>query len=154
MARSVEEIRQGLKDVSFIEGQNILIEYRSADGHPERVQDLANDLVRRRVAVIIAIGGSNAALAAKAATSTIPVVFAVGGDALEIGLVKNFNKLEANVTGMSFNDRQLAPKRRYFRSWRLWRWLIARSSLIGHRSALGHFSLQPPQLSTVTNNPG
>jgi putative tryptophan/tyrosine transport system substrate-binding protein len=111
MARSVEEIRQGLKDVGFIEGENMLIEYRSADGHPERVQDLANDLVRRRVAVIIAINGSNAALAAKAATSTIPVVFAVGGDALEIGLVKNFNKPEANVTGMSLNTSQLAPKR-------------------------------------------
>jgi putative tryptophan/tyrosine transport system substrate-binding protein len=109
--RAVEDIRQGLKDVGFIEGQNMLIEYRSADGHPERVQDLANDLVRRRVAVIIAIFGSNVALAAKAATSTIPVVFAVGADALEIGLVKNFNKPEANVTGMSFNARQLAPKR-------------------------------------------
>jgi putative tryptophan/tyrosine transport system substrate-binding protein len=61
--------------------------------------------------VIIAILGPNVALAAKAATSTIPVVFAGGGDALEIGLVKNFNKPEANVTGMSFNARQLAPKR-------------------------------------------
>jgi putative tryptophan/tyrosine transport system substrate-binding protein len=110
-ARSVEEIRQGLKDVGFIEGQNMLIEYRSADGHPERVKDLADDLVRRQVAVIVAIGGSNTALAAKAATPTIPIVFAAGGDALENGLVKNFNKPEANVTGVSFNTRQMAPKR-------------------------------------------
>ncbi len=110
-APSVDGIRQGLKEVGFVEGRNVLIEYRSADGHPERVKGLADDLVRRQVAVIIAIGGSNVALAAKAATSTIPIVFAVGGDALENGLVKNFNKPEANVTGMSMNTRQLAPKR-------------------------------------------
>jgi putative tryptophan/tyrosine transport system substrate-binding protein len=99
MARSIEEIWRGLKDVGLVEGQNMLIEYRSALGDPGRVQDLANDLVRRRVAVIIAIGGSNAALAAKVATSTIPVVFAVGGTRSK-SLVKNFNKPEANVTGM------------------------------------------------------
>jgi putative tryptophan/tyrosine transport system substrate-binding protein len=110
-ALSVAEIREGLQEVGFVEGQNVLIEYRSADGHPERVKDLADDLVRRQVAVIVAIGGSNTALAAKAATPTIPIVFAAGGDALENGLVKNFNKPEANVTGMSFNTRQMAPKR-------------------------------------------
>jgi putative tryptophan/tyrosine transport system substrate-binding protein len=110
-ALSVAEIREGLQEVGFVEGQNVLIEYRSADGHPERVKDLADDLVRRQVAVIVAIGGSNTALAAKAATPTIPIVFAAGGDALENGLVKNFNKPEANVTGMSFNTRQMASKR-------------------------------------------
>jgi putative ABC transport system substrate-binding protein len=110
-ANRVAAFRRGLDEVGFVEGKNALIEYRSADGHPERLQDLAADLVRRRVAVIIAIGGSNVALAAKATTSTIPIIFAVGGDALENGLVKNFNRPEANVTGMSFNTRQLAPKR-------------------------------------------
>jgi putative tryptophan/tyrosine transport system substrate-binding protein len=105
-------IRQGLKDVGFVEGQNVHIEYRSADGHPERVRDLADDLVRRQVAVIVVIGG--AGLAAKVATSTIPLVFAVGGDFLEMGLVKNFNKPEANVTGMSLNITELAPKRLEF----------------------------------------
>jgi putative tryptophan/tyrosine transport system substrate-binding protein len=108
-AWAVDLIRQGLKDVGFVEGQNVLIEYRSADGHPERVRDLADDLVRRQVAVIVVIGGVG--LAAKAATSTIPLVFAIGGDFLENGLVKNFNKPEANVTGMSLNITQLAPKR-------------------------------------------
>jgi putative tryptophan/tyrosine transport system substrate-binding protein len=107
----VAAIRQGLKDVGFVEGQNVLIEYRSADGHPERLHDLAADLVRRQVAVIVAIGGSNAAQVAKAMTSTIPIVFSVGGDAVENGLVKNFNKPEANVTGMSLDTSQLAPKR-------------------------------------------
>jgi putative tryptophan/tyrosine transport system substrate-binding protein len=107
----VGEIRQGLKEVGFVEGQNVHIEYRSADGHPDRLHDLAADFVRRQVAVIVAIGGSNAALVAKAATSTIPIVFAFGADALEIDLVKNFNKPEANVTGISMNTVQLAPKR-------------------------------------------
>jgi len=110
-AKRVAAFRQGLNEVGFVEGQNALIEYRSADGHPERLQDLAADLGRRKVAVIVAIGGSNVALAAKATTSTIPIVFAVGGDALANGLVKSFNKPEANVTGMSFSTRQLAPKR-------------------------------------------
>jgi putative tryptophan/tyrosine transport system substrate-binding protein len=123
----VDEIRQGLKDVGFVEGQNMLIEYRSADGHPERVKDLADDLVRRQVAVIVAIGGSNTALAAKAATPTIPIVFAAGGDALENGLVKNFNKPEANVTGMSFNTRQMAPKRLDFL-----RTLLPQATLFGY----------------------
>jgi putative ABC transport system substrate-binding protein len=121
------EIRQGLKDVGFVEGQNVFIEYRSADGHPEHVQDLANDLVRRQVALIVAIGGSNVALVAKATTSTIPIVFAVGGDAIENGLVKNFNKPEANVTGMSFNARQLAPKRLDFL-----RALLPQATLFGY----------------------
>jgi putative ABC transport system substrate-binding protein len=123
----VEQIRQGLKNVGFVEGQNMLIEYRSADSHPERVQDLANDLVRRQVAVIVAIGGSNVALVAKATTSTVPIVFAVGGDALENGLVKNFNKPEANVTGMSFNNRQLATKRLGFL-----RALLPKATLFGY----------------------
>jgi putative ABC transport system substrate-binding protein len=126
-APSVEEIRQGLKNVGFVEGQNMLIEYRSADGHPERVKDLADDLVRRQVAVIVAIGGSNTALAAKAATPTIPIVFAAGGDALENGLVKNFNKPEANVTGMSFNTRQMAPKHLDFL-----RTLLPQATLFGY----------------------
>jgi putative ABC transport system substrate-binding protein len=123
----VDEFRQGLKEVGFVEGRNVLIEYRSADGHPERVKGLADDLVRRQVAVIVAIGGSNVALAAKAATSTIPIVFAVGGDALENGLVKNFNKPEANVTGMSMNTRQLAPKRLDFL-----RALVPQATLFGY----------------------
>jgi putative tryptophan/tyrosine transport system substrate-binding protein len=126
-ALSVDEIRQGLKEVGFVEGRNVLIEYRSAEGHPERVKGLADDLVRRQVAVIVAIGGSNVALAAKAATSTIPIVFAVGGDALENGLVKNFNKPEANVTGMSMNTRQLAPKRLDFL-----RALLPQATLFGY----------------------
>jgi putative tryptophan/tyrosine transport system substrate-binding protein len=107
----VAEFRLGLKEMGFVEGQNVTIEYHTANGHPERLRDLAADLVRRRTAVIVAIGGSNTALAAKAATSTIPIVFAVGGDAVANSLVQSLSKPEANVTGMSFNNAQLAPKR-------------------------------------------
>jgi putative ABC transport system substrate-binding protein len=107
----VNEFRRGLKEAGFVEGQNVLIEYRTADGRPERLRDLAADLVGQHVAVIVAIGGSSSALVAKATTSTTPIVFAMGGDAVENGLVKSLNKPEANVTGMSFTTSQLAPKR-------------------------------------------
>jgi putative tryptophan/tyrosine transport system substrate-binding protein len=110
-ARMVAQFRLGLKEMGFVEGRNITIEYRAANGQPERLQVLAAELVRHQVAVIVAIGGSNAALVAKAATSTIPIVFAVGADAVAIGLVRNLNEPEANLTGMSFNNTQLAPKR-------------------------------------------
>jgi putative ABC transport system substrate-binding protein len=106
----VEDIRRGLREVGFVERQNVLIDYRSAEGRPERLRSLVAELIDRQVMVIVAIGGSNAALAAKATTSTIPIVFATGGDAVENGLVKSLNKPEANVTGMSFIIRQLAPK--------------------------------------------
>ena len=105
------QFRLGLKELGFVEGQSITIEYRAANGHPERLPKLTADLVQRQAAVILAIGGSNTALVAKTATSTIPIVFAVGGDAVANGLVRSLNKPEANVTGMSFNNAQLAPKR-------------------------------------------
>jgi putative tryptophan/tyrosine transport system substrate-binding protein len=138
----VDLIRQGLKDVGFVEGQNVLIEYRSADGHPERVRDLADDLVRRQVAVIVVIGGG---LAAKAATSTIPLVFAIGGDFLENGLVKNFNKPEANVTGMSLNVTELAPKR-----FELLRALVPHATLFGYLDNLATGSNTGPTITRQT----
>jgi putative tryptophan/tyrosine transport system substrate-binding protein len=107
----VGEIRLGLKQNGFVEGQNVAIEYRSANGRQERLRDLAAELVSRKVAVIVAIGGANSARAAKAITSTIPIVFAMGGDAVEAGLVNSLNRPEANVTGISFTTSQLAPKR-------------------------------------------
>src|SRR6266851_4037037 len=99
------------KQNGFVEGQNVAIEYRSANGRQERLRDLAAELVGRQVAVIVAIGGANSARAAKAITSTIPIVFAMGGDAVEAGLVNSLNRPEANVTGISFTTSQLGPKR-------------------------------------------
>jgi putative tryptophan/tyrosine transport system substrate-binding protein len=107
----IAAIRRGLQDAGFVEGRNLSIEVRAADGQYERLPALAADLVHRQVAMIIAIGGPRAALTAKAATSTIPIVFAIGSDAVEIGLVKSLNRPEANVTGASIANGPLAPKR-------------------------------------------
>jgi putative tryptophan/tyrosine transport system substrate-binding protein len=107
----IAAIRRGLQDAGFVEGRNLSIEVRAADGQYKRLPALAADLVHRRVAVIIAIGGPRAGLTAKAATSTIPIVCAIGSDAVEIGLIKSLNRPEANVTGASIASGPLAPKR-------------------------------------------
>jgi putative ABC transport system substrate-binding protein len=126
-APAVASIREGLAETGFVEGKNLKIEYRSADGRAERLPALAADLVRLRVSVIVAFGGSASARIAKAATSTIPIVFSMGGDALDLGLVKSLSRPEANVTGMSFAASQLAPKRL-----ELLRDLVPQANLIGY----------------------
>jgi putative ABC transport system substrate-binding protein len=103
--------RQGLSQAGFDEGRNFLIEYRWAEGHYERLPALAADLVRQQVAVIAAISGTPAVLAAKAATTTIPIVFAIGGDPVAPGLVTNLSRPEANITGVSFYTAPIVTKR-------------------------------------------
>jgi putative ABC transport system substrate-binding protein len=102
--------RQGLSETGFVEGRNLAIVYRSAEGKPERLPALAAELVRIPVAVVAAVGGDVSVRSAKAATATIPIVFTTGGDPVETGIVASLNRPGGNVTGASFLGSLIAAK--------------------------------------------
>jgi putative ABC transport system substrate-binding protein len=110
-AERLRMFRQGLKETGFVEGENVAIEYRWADNQIELLPAMADDLVRRKVAVLAATGANQTAFVAKAATSTIPVVFVVSEDPVRLGLVASLARPGGNLTGVNFLNAELAAKR-------------------------------------------
>jgi putative ABC transport system substrate-binding protein len=107
----VDAFRRGLKEGGFVEGQNLAIEFRWARGEFERLPAMVADLLSRHVSVLATVGGESAALAAKHATSTVPVVFSIGSDPVKAGLVDSFNRPAANLTGVTLQTVLMEPKR-------------------------------------------
>jgi putative ABC transport system substrate-binding protein len=110
-AHIVAGFRQGLKETGNIEGQNVAIEFRWAEGQVSRLPEMAADLVNRHVAVLVTGGGEASAFAAKGATSTIPIVFNIGNDPVKVGLVNSLSRPDGNVTGVNILTTELEAKR-------------------------------------------
>jgi putative tryptophan/tyrosine transport system substrate-binding protein len=110
-ADRITAFHQGLRTLGYVEGENVVVEYRWGLGEYEKLPAFATELVQRRVSVLIATGGEPAALAAKSATSTIPMVFAIGGDPIKLGLVASYNRPGGNATGVNILAAEMDGKR-------------------------------------------
>ena len=110
-ANYVAGFRAGLKETGYIDGQNVTIEFRWAEGHYDRLPEMAADLVRHKVAVLVSTGGTPTVTAAKAATTTIPIVFTTGSDPVQHGLVTSLNRPGGNITGVDLFVTTMESKR-------------------------------------------
>jgi ABC-type uncharacterized transport system substrate-binding protein len=136
MERVVAAFRQGLAKAGYVEGQSVAIEFRWADSQSARLPALAAELVQRQVAVIFTGGWGGAALAAKAATSTIPIVFAYGGDPVRDGLVAGLNRPGGNITGVTAVNTQLVSK-----------WLSLAGDLVPQATAIAFLSIDSSSIA-------
>jgi putative ABC transport system substrate-binding protein len=143
-AMRLRAFREGLKEGGYIEGQNVVIEYRWAEGQNSRLPALAAELVHRQVAEIIAAGGTPSAVAAKAATTSIPIVFAVAVDPVNVGLVASLNRPGGNMTGVTNLNVEIGPKRL-----ELLRELLPRATIVGVLVNPTSPSLSEPFLRSV-----
>src|SRR5262249_49565146 len=109
-ANYVAGFRAGLKETGYIDGQNITIEFRCAEGRYDQLPGMAADLVRRKVAVLVSTGGAPSVMAAKAATSTIPIVFTIAVDPVQLGLVTSLSRPGGNITGVNFLSAAMESK--------------------------------------------
>ena len=110
-ANYVSGFRFGLRQTGYIDGQSVTIEFRWAEGHYDRLPEMAADLVRRKVAVLVSTGGSPSVMAAKAATATIPIVFTIGIDPIHLGIVTSLSRPGGNITGVNLFATQMESKR-------------------------------------------